>query len=159
MTPAPLSPSKAQKPTPPDAAQFVEGDLGYLLGQAHQALYQSFERDVGAAGLTLLEWRVLATLHGGDAVPVSVLAREVLAKQPTVTKLLQRMAAQGWLALEADPADQRRTLAAITQTGRTKVAPLLALAQAQEQHALQSLSPIEAQLLKTLLARFAGTSR
>ena len=99
---------------------------------------------------------MLATLHGGDAVPVSVLARQVLAKQPTVTKLLQRMAAQGWLVLKADPADQRRTLAAVTPAGRAKVAPLLVQAQAHEQRALQSLSPVEAHVLKTLLARLAG---
>lgn len=138
------------------APRFVEGYLGYLLGQANHALYKAFERHVDAAGLTSLEWRVLATLHDGAAVPVSELAREVLAKQPTVTKLVQRMAGQGWLSLQADPADQRRTLVAITPAGSEKVAPLLAQAQAHEQRTLESLSPIEAHVLKTLLARLAG---
>ncbi|MBK7991465.1 MAG: MarR family transcriptional regulator [Comamonadaceae bacterium] len=38
------------------------------------------------------------------AVPVGQLARDVLAKQPTVTKLVQRMADEGLLVLRADPA-------------------------------------------------------
>ena len=73
-----------------------------------------------------------------------------------MTKLVQRMAGQGWLSLQADPADQRRTLVAITPAGSEKVAPLLAQAQAHEQRTLESLSPIEAHVLKTLLARLAG---
>ena len=108
-----------------------------------------------AAGLTPIEWRVLATLHDGDAVPVSTLAREVLSQQPTVTKLVQRMRAQGWVTLQADPGDQRRTLVAATPAGREKVRPLLAQAREHELQTLQALSHVEAHVLKTLLTRLA----
>ena len=81
------------------AQRFVDGYLGYLLGQANHALYKEFDGHVRAAGLTSLEWRVLATLHDGEPLTVSQLAHQVLAKQPTVTKLVQRMGEQGWLAL------------------------------------------------------------
>jgi DNA-binding MurR/RpiR family transcriptional regulator len=43
-------------------------------------------------------------LQDSAPLPVSQLAHEVLSKQPTVTKLVQRMCEQGWLRLEADPA-------------------------------------------------------
>src|SRR5205814_840683 len=85
-----------------------------LLGQANHALYKEFEGQVRAAGLSSIEWRVLATLHDGGPLTVSQLAREVLAKQPTVTKLVQRMNEQGWVAVQADPADQRRTFVGAT---------------------------------------------
>jgi len=136
-------------------ARFVEGYLGYLLGQANHALYKDFEVHVRAAGLTPIEWRVLATLHDGEALPVSTLAREVLSQQPTVTKLVQRMRAQGWLTLQADPTDQRRTLVAATEAGRDKVLPLLEQARQHELLTLQSLSHVEAHVLKTLLTRLA----
>ncbi|MBC7436130.1 MAG: MarR family transcriptional regulator [Bdellovibrionales bacterium] len=42
-----------------------------------------------AAGLSLIEWRVLATLHANEALTVSALAQEVLSRQPTVTELVQ----------------------------------------------------------------------
>jgi hypothetical protein len=48
---------------------------------------------------------------------VGQLARDVLAKQPTVTKLVQRMADEGLLVLRADPQDQRRTLVAASEGG------------------------------------------
>ena len=72
--------------------RFVEGYLGYLLGQANHALYKDFDAHVRAAGLSSIEWRVLATLHDGEPLTISQLAHEVLSNQPTFTKLVQRMA-------------------------------------------------------------------
>jgi DNA-binding MarR family transcriptional regulator len=136
-------------------ARFVEGYLGYLLGQANHALYKDFEVHVRAAGLTPIEWRVLATLHDGEALPVSTLAREVLSQQPTVTKLVQRMRAQGWLTLQADPTDQRRTLVAATPAGESMIRPLLAQAQAHEARILANLNDADVQTLKALLGKLA----
>lgn len=136
-------------------ARFVEGYLGYLLGQANHALYKEFEVHVRAAGLSSIEWRVLATLHDGEALPVSTLAREVLSQQPTVTKLVQRMRAQGWLTLQADPTDQRRTLVAVTEAGESKIRPLLAQAQAHEARILSNMHDADVQTLKTLLGKLA----
>jgi DNA-binding MarR family transcriptional regulator len=136
--------------------RFVEGYLGYLLGQANHALYKDFDAHVRAAGLSSVEWRVLATLHDSAPLTVSQLAHEVLSKQPTVTKLVQRMAEQGWVSLLADPADQRRTLVAASATGKRLVRPLLEKARAHESEMLQSLAVSEQQALKKLLAKLAG---
>ncbi|HET8744880.1 MAG TPA: MarR family transcriptional regulator [Ramlibacter sp.] len=139
-------------------ARFVDGYLGYLLGQANHALYKNFDIHVRAAGLSSIEWRVLATLHDSPPLTVSQLAHEVLAKQPTVTKLVQRMADQGWVTLLADPADQRRTLVGASAAGRRLVRPLLEKARAHESELLQSLAASEQQALKRLLAKLAGRS-
>ncbi len=146
---------------PPGAAAaapqpFVRTYLGYLLGQANHALYKDFEARVRAAGLSFIEWRVLATLHDSAPLPVSRLAHEVLSKQPTVTKLVQRMSEQGLLALQADAADQRRTLVAATARGRRLVRPLVDEARAHEARLLGALSAHETAALKSMLARVAG---
>ena len=138
------------------SARFVDGYLGYLLGQANHALYKDFDSHVRAAGLSSIEWRVLATLHDSDPVTVSQLAHEVLAKQPTVTKLVQRMTEQGWVELLADATDQRRTLVAVTPAGRRLVRPLLEKARAHENEMLSSLAVSEQARLKKLLAKLAG---
>jgi DNA-binding MarR family transcriptional regulator len=142
----------------PRSERFVEGYLGYLLGQANHALFKDFEAVVRAAGLGSLEWRVLATLSEQPPMAVGQLAQEVLSQQPTVTKLLQRLAAQGWVQLADDPQDQRRTLVAITTTGQQKVAPLIAQARAHEAQTLAGLSAAEVQRLKDQLRRLAGTA-
>ena len=134
-------------------ARFIDGYLGYLLGQANHALYREFDGHVRAAGLTSSEWRVLATLHDGEPLTVSQLAREVLSKQPTVTKLGQRMAAQGWVALEGDPGDQRRTLVAATAAGKRLVKPLVEQARQHEARVLRSLGSTEKEALRQVLEK------
>ncbi|MBG9389107.1 MarR family winged helix-turn-helix transcriptional regulator [Caenimonas aquaedulcis] len=135
--------------------RFVDGYLGYLLGQANHALYKDFDAHVRAAGLSSIEWRVLATLHDGDPVTISQLAHEVLSKQPTVTKLVQRMNEQGWVALQADPADQRRTLVVATAAGKRLVKPLVNKARTHEAAMLRTLETSEKAALKKLLAKLA----
>ena len=135
--------------------RFVDGYLGYLLGQANHALYKEFDGHVRAAGLTSIEWRVLATLHDGEPLTVSQLAQEVLSKQPTVTKLVQRMGDHGWLALRDDPADQRRTLVSVTAAGRRLVKPLVDKARDHETKLLRSLGASEKAALRKLLGKLA----
>jgi DNA-binding MarR family transcriptional regulator len=136
--------------------RFVDHYLGYLLGQANHALYKDFDARVRAAGLSSIEWRVLATLHDSEPLPVSQLAHEVLSKQPTVTKLVQRMCEQGWLQLSADPQDQRRTLVATTAAGRRLVRPLVEEAAAHEDTLLRTLGARDKAALKKLLGRLAN---
>jgi len=137
------------------APRFVEDYLGYLLGQANHALYKEFDAHVRAAGLSSIEWRVLATLHDGEPLTVSQLAHEVLAKQPTVTKLVQRMGEQGWVSLQADPSDQRRTLVVATPAGKRLVRPLVEKARTHETAMLRTLAASEKVALKKLLGKLA----
>ena len=136
--------------------RFVDGYLGYLLGQANHALYKDFDGEVRAAGLSMIEWRVLATLHDGPPLTVSQLAQEVLSKQPTVTKLVQRMAEQGWVDLLADAMDQRRTLVTASAAGKRLVRPLLEKARAHEAQMLRAMPAAEQAALKKLLTKLAG---
>jgi DNA-binding MarR family transcriptional regulator len=136
--------------------RFVDRYLGYLLGQANHALYKDFDARVRAAGLSSIEWRVLATLHDSEPLAVSQLAQEVLSKQPTVTKLVQRMSEQGLLRLSADPSDQRRTLVAATAAGRRLVRPLVEEAAAHEDALLRTLGARDKAALKRMLGRLAN---
>ena len=140
------------------AAGFVGGYLGYLLGQANYALYKDFDAFVRAAGLQSIEWRILATLNDSGPMPINVLAHEVLAKQPTLTKAVQRMVVNDWLNLCADTADQRRTLVSITGLGRNVIAPLLEEAQTHETRVLQSLGDADTKALKDLLFKLTQLS-
>jgi len=135
--------------------RFVDDYLGYLLGQANHALFKDFEAVVREAGLGSLEWRVLATLSGQAPMTVGQLAQEVLSQQPTVTKLLQRLSAQGWVSSSDDPEDQRRTLVAITPSGQAKALALIELARAHEASTLAGLNAAEVRRLKDQLQRLA----
>jgi flavin reductase (DIM6/NTAB) family NADH-FMN oxidoreductase RutF/DNA-binding MarR family transcriptional regulator len=157
--------ASAADPTAPQPAEgrFVGSYLGYLLGQANHAVYRDFENAIASQGLTHIAWRVLAVLHDAALAPdsqgtiaVGQLAHDVLAKQPTVTKLVQRMADDGLVELLADAGDQRRTLVAATAEGQRIAAALIAQARAQESQLLSRWSAGEAEALKRQLQKLVN---
>ncbi|MGQ2980667.1 MAG: MarR family winged helix-turn-helix transcriptional regulator [Polaromonas sp.] len=136
-------------PAPP--GRFIDGYLSYLLARASHTVYREFHAQVQAAGLGSLEWRLLATLSDGDGLTIGELAREILAQQPTLTKLVQRMEKAGWVRRGADPADARRTLVFETKQGRATVAALLAQAKVHEDTLLEGFSERDVTALKKIL--------
>ena len=53
-----------QKSIQAGGGRFVDGYLAYLLAQASQRISAEFHLQVRAAGLSVTEWRVLASLEG-----------------------------------------------------------------------------------------------
>ncbi|MDP2033099.1 MAG: MarR family winged helix-turn-helix transcriptional regulator [Polaromonas sp.] len=141
-------------PAPP--GRFIDGYLSYLLARASHTVYREFHAQVQAAGLSSLEWRLLATLSDGDGLTIGDLAREILAQQPTLTKLVQRMEKAGWVRRGADPADARRTLVFQTPQGQATVAALLAQAKAHEDTLLEGFSERDVTALKKILRALIG---
>jgi DNA-binding MarR family transcriptional regulator len=66
------------------------------------------------------------------------------------------MCEQGWLALQADADDQRRTLVAVTSAGKRLVRPLVGKARAHETAILRTLGASEKAALRKLLVKLAG---
>lgn len=143
-------PGKTGGPPEP-TSRFIDGYLSYLLARASHTVYSEFHAQVQAAGLSQLEWRLLATLSDGDGLTIGELAREILAQQPTLTKLVQRMEKAGWVRRGEDPADARRTLVFETEQGRATVAALLAQAKAHETGLLRDFSERDVSALKKIL--------
>lgn len=133
------------------APGFVDRYLPALLTQAAHCLASEFAEVVRAHGLSVLEWRVLSTLADGDDVPVGLLARRAVTKQPTLTRLLDRMALQGHVARVGDPQDRRQTRVHITRAGRVLVRDLMRLAEAHQQQALHAFGCERRQALEALL--------
>jgi DNA-binding MarR family transcriptional regulator len=132
---------------------FVDDYLAYLLARASHLISSEFHVVVEASGLSLMAWRVMASLSGKDALSVGELADIVLAKQPTVTKLVGRMEEDGWVKRCDATHDKRQSLVSLTPAGRRKVKPLLALAQAHESQVTADIGAAEVAQLKRALER------
>ena len=132
-------------------ARFVDAYLAALLAQASHLISAEFHHVVRDAGLTVAEWRILASLAGGAAVPVGRLAQLVIAPQPTVTRQLDRMAIKGLVQRVAHASDRRLTLACITRTGEALAGELIAQARAHERRVLAPFGAQRARLLKQVL--------
>jgi DNA-binding MarR family transcriptional regulator len=63
------------------------------------------------------------------------------------------MAEQGWVVLQADAGDQRRTLVAATAAGKRLVKPLVQEARQHEERILSTLGAAEKAALRKLLGK------
>jgi DNA-binding MarR family transcriptional regulator len=133
--------------------EFVDSYLPYLLARASFSISSEFHAQVEAAGFTVSEWRILASLSGVKQRTVGELADIVLAKQPTVTKMVLRMVDQGLVMRTACTQDKRQAWVSLTLKGKKRVTPLLKKAALHEKNVLSSLGEPQSQALKSILQK------
>ncbi|MBD2801703.1 MarR family transcriptional regulator [Xenorhabdus sp. M] len=136
----------------PDSKVFVDNYLPALLGQAWMLVSSEFHDIVEAQGLSVLEWRALSTLAGSGPIGISLLAQKTVSKQPTITRVLQRLELQGYVARFSNGGrDRRITLVRLTESGQQVVAGLLTEAESHEKNVLAPLGSGKSELLKEVL--------
>lgn len=137
------------------STRFVDEYLAYLLAQASHRISADFHLQVNAAGLSITEWRVLASLMGGSGETIGSLARLAITKQPTLSKVVQRMELDGLVERIGVRADRRQTQVRITTAGRRLIGGLCDQAMAHQREVLASFGPERAEsfieMLKTLM--------
>jgi DNA-binding MarR family transcriptional regulator len=133
--------------------EFVDSYLPYLLARASFSISSEFHAQVEAAGFTVSEWRILASLSGVKQRTVGELADIVLAKQPTVTKIVLRMADQGLVMRTACTQDKRQAWVSLTPKGKKTVQPILKNAALHEKQILESLGDVQSKALKVILQK------
>jgi 3-hydroxy-9,10-secoandrosta-1,3,5(10)-triene-9,17-dione monooxygenase reductase component len=82
---------------------------------------------------------------------IGELAARALQRQPTMTKIITRMADAGLVERRPDASDRRKVRIFITGDGRRRVDDALADAKAHEQEVLADYSPTEAAQMKSML--------
>ena len=133
--------------------EFVDSYLPYLLARASFSISSEFHAQVEAAGFTVSEWRILASLSGVKQRTVGELADIVLAKQPTVTKMVLRMAGQGLVLRTACTQDKRQAWVSLTLKVKKRVTPLLKKAALHENQVMKLLGNADSALLKSILQK------
>ena len=131
--------------------EFVDSYLPYLLARASFSISSEFHAQVEAAGFTVSEWRILASLSGVKQRTVGELADIVLAKQPTVTKMVLRMASEELVRRTPCTQDKRQAWVSITPKGKKMVMPLLKKAALHEKKVLATLGTSQSHSLKSIL--------
>jgi len=133
------------------ADRFVDDYLLYLLARASQEVSAQFHVRLKTHGLQVPQWRVLAGLSDGDGMTVGELAARALQRQPTMTKIIDRMAGLGLVERRPDSADRRKVRIFITPDGQRRVDAALKDAKAHEQEVLAYYTPDETARLKAML--------
>lgn len=81
--------------------------VGFLINDVARLLRRNFNRRVQPLGLTQTQWRAIVMLSRDPGMTQVALA-ETLEIQPiTLTRLIDRMEAAGWVQRRSHPADRR----------------------------------------------------
>lgn len=144
---------------PVGGRRFVDDYLPALLAQASQLISSEFHEVVRGQGLSISEWRVMASLAGGAPVSIGRLAAVTLIKQPTLTRVLDRMEARGDVERVPHRSDRRITLVRITRQGSRTVRQLMELAREHELRVLEPFGLERAEQLKDTLRRMIELHR
>ncbi len=95
----------------------IADNLAYVLAQAHRGVHLKLEKQLRIEGVQVEHWRILDVLSDEKGRSMGDLAEIVLMNHPALTKMLDKMVANGLVLRSLDPNDQRRVLVFITNAG------------------------------------------
>jgi DNA-binding MarR family transcriptional regulator len=115
----PSAKSTARLPDPAgSAALLLDNQLCFALYSASLAMTRLYKPLLDALGLTYPQYLVMLVLWERDGVMVSELGERLSLDSGTLTPLLKRMEAAGWLVRLRDVGDERRVNVTLTASGR-----------------------------------------
>jgi DNA-binding MarR family transcriptional regulator len=102
----------------PNPAQLLDNQLCFSLYSASLAMTKLYKPLLDALELTYPQYLVMLVLWEADGPSVSALGERLSLDSGTLTPLLKRMEAAGWLARQRSREDERRVHVWLTPAGR-----------------------------------------
>jgi DNA-binding MarR family transcriptional regulator len=127
--------------------------MGFLVADVGRLMRRAFEARGGHLGLTQAQWRALSRLSRQEGINQTTLA-DLLEIQPiTLTRLLDRMEAHGWIERRPDPSDRRAVRLHLTPRAQPLLAELQEVGNEIVDIALRGIEPAERRALVEALER------
>ena len=99
-------------------AQLLDNQLCYALYSASLAMTKLYKPLLDALGLTYPQYLVLLVLWETDGPTVSTLGERLSLDSGTLTPLLKRLEAAGWLTRQRSSSDERRVHVWLSPAGK-----------------------------------------
>jgi MarR family transcriptional regulator for hemolysin len=125
-------------PIPPKA--HPARSVGFLITDVSHLLRRNFNRRAQALGLSQAQWRALAHLARDEGLNQSALAERLEIQPITLTRLIDRMEAAGWVERRPDPTDRRAVRLFLTAQAQPVLAEMQRAAAGMLDEALRGLS-------------------
>ena len=103
-----------QKPPPRRLANY----LCFAIYTANLAYGRAYKQGLDELGLTYPQWIAILSLGEQDDQTVSELGNKVFLESNTLTPVLKKLEAMGYLRRQRDPADERQVRVNLTDAGR-----------------------------------------
>ncbi|QCP52670.1 MarR family transcriptional regulator [Trinickia violacea] len=144
---------KKQRPTTITVDHDLQRAVPYLVARAGSRMGNAFSKALKPYGLSLSEWRVLASLGHAPHQRLSELATQACVDMSVLSRIVDRLIAQGFVSRERSADDGRAVQLALTEQGAELTREIVPLAQHYEAVALNCFSAAEAELLREWLIR------
>ena len=125
--------------------------FSYAVAAAHRKLHTHLNGQLRAFGIQVETWRILETLDQTDGLTMSGLAEIVLMNPPAMTKLVDRMVADGLVQRQIGIEDQRRVTLILTDMGAELGLNVRLPASEQNDAILAQLGPEKVKLIHEAL--------
>ncbi len=128
-------------------------NFGFILHDVARLMRTAYDRRMKALGLTRSQWWVLTHLYRNDGVTQSELADILEIEKPTLGRLLDRLASNGWIRREEHAQDRRAKRVCLTEEVKPAMKAMRAAAAELRRDALAGLTPEQqTQFVDTLIA-------
>jgi DNA-binding MarR family transcriptional regulator len=109
-----MNPADPTDPTNPKLADF----LCFAIYSANLAYGRAYKPILEELGLTYTQYITIVALWEDDNQTVSGLGEKLFLESNTLTPILKKLEAMGYLRRRRDPADERQVLVSLTDAGR-----------------------------------------
>ncbi|MDE2790986.1 MAG: MarR family transcriptional regulator [Paracoccaceae bacterium] len=123
----------------------------YDLAAAHRNLHTRLNEKLKDLGVQVEMWRVLETLGADEGQTMGELAEIVLMNPPTLTKLVDRMVASGFVQRQLAPDDHRRVQLLLTKAGLALIGEIRRHVDAENEEILERLGEDNARIVREAL--------
>lgn len=131
----------------------LEASIPYLVARAGIRMGQAFSVELRRFGLTLNEWRVLATLRQHPQQRLGEVAGHTSVDASTLSRCIDAMVQRGLVSRERSADDARAVALSLTADGAALADRVIPVAQTYERVGLAGIDAAQAALLRELLRR------
>jgi MarR family transcriptional regulator, organic hydroperoxide resistance regulator len=122
----------------------LDAQLCFALYSTSIAINRLYKPMLDRLGLTYPQYLVLSTLWEGDGQTISAIADRLSLESSTITPLVKRLEAAGFVARQRNPHDERQVQVFLSAQGRAIRTDLACLSQALLTHSGLSVPEIVA---------------
>jgi DNA-binding MarR family transcriptional regulator len=119
--------------------------ISLRIGRIRRAFRAEFEKRAAALDVTKPQYHVLSRLWKGDGIATSVIAKDICITVSTMTGVLDRLEAKGYIRRTPSETDRRTTKIWLTKEGKSMQKPLLKIIADINKKAFYGFSEVQQQ--------------
>lgn len=131
----------------------MEPTLGRLLSLSHRAVHDELDRRLQAHDASIWHWLLLHKAADGEGASQRELAERMGIEPPTLVRHLDKLADEGLVERQPDPADRRVLRVVVTQAGRRRLAQLHVVVHELDRELREILTKRDLEVLSRALPR------